>query len=183
MDFRNYKKYFSHGSGKFKKQDFKFFGRSIVIESGVLIFHPENINFGNNIYIGHGSVIKGYYKNEILIGDHSWIGSGCFLHGAGNIKIGKAVGIGPMVKIITSSHKSDDLSIPVLFHDLEFKEVIIGDGSDIGVGSIILPGVIIGKGAIIGAGSVVNKNVPDFYIAAGVPARIIKKRQVPENEI
>jgi len=113
----------------------------------------------------------------MVIGDHVWIGQGCFLHSAGGIEIGKAVGIGPGVTILTSAHKDDDSSIPVMANELEYKKVIIQDGCDIGVGAIILPGVTIGEGAIIGAGSVVNRNVPPYSVAAGVPAQIIRNRK------
>ena len=167
----------THGTGKFRKKDFLKLGKNVIFEKGVLVFHPENIKIGDNIYIGHNTILKGYYKNKMVIDNHTWIGQGCFFHSAGGIKIGKAVGIGPMVKILTSQHiKSNNLEIPVLFTELEFKKVIIEDGCDIGIGSIVLPGVVIGKGAIIGAGSVVNKNVPEYEIWAGVPAKFIGKR-------
>jgi len=113
----------------------------------------------------------------MVIGDHTWIGQACFLHSGGGIEIGKAVGIGPAVKIITSVHKEDDLSKPLIFCDLEFGKVIIEDGCDIGVGAIILPGVRIGEGSIIGAGSVVDKDVEPYTVVAGVPAKVLRNRK------
>lgn len=176
MDFENQKKRSSHGNGQFKIEELKEIGENVIFEEGVLVFHPEHIRIGRNVYIGHRTILKGYHQNEIVIGDHTWIGQNCFFHGAAGIRIGKAVGIGPMVQILTSMHRSDDFSKPVLFHPLEFREVIIEDGSDIGIGSIILPGVRIGRGAIVGAGSVVTKEVPPFCIVAGNPARLLRKR-------
>jgi len=176
MDFTNNKQYKSHGTGRFAIEDFNRIGDNVIFEEGILIFHPENIIIGDNVYIGHNTILKGYYKNKMIIGDHTWIGQNCFLHSGGGINIGKAVGIGPMVKILTSIHKDDDLSIPVMFNELEFKRVIIEDGCDIGIGSIILPGVVICEGSIIGAGSIVTKDIPSYHIAAGVPAKIIRKR-------
>jgi len=177
MNFENYRMYRSHGSGKFKRKDFKKIGDNVIFEEGVLVFHPENIEIGNNVYVGHNTILKGYYKSEMIIDNHTWIGQSCFLHSAGGIRIGKAVGIGPMVKILTSVHKDDgELSKPILFNDLEFGEVIIEDGCDIGIGSIILPGIKIGVGSIVGAGSVVTKDVPAYSVAVGNPARVIRKR-------
>lgn len=174
MKFDKFRTYKTEGSGHFRRDDFRSIGENVVFEAGVLVFHPENIEIGNNVYIGHNTILKGYYRNTLKIGDHTWIGQGCFLHSAGGIKIGKAVGIGPMVKILTSYHvgnENDD--IPLLFAPLEYKEVIIEDGSDIGIGSIILPGIRIGKGVQIGAGSVVTKNFDDYSIVAGVPSKIL----------
>ena len=56
--------------------------------------------------------------------------------------------------------------------------VVIRRDADIGVGAIILPGVTIGVGAQVGAGAVVSRDVPDYSIAAGVPARVLKTRPV-----
>jgi acetyltransferase-like isoleucine patch superfamily enzyme len=176
MNFKSYRMYRSHGSGKFKIEDFKKIGDNVIFEEGVLVFHPENIEIGNNVYIGHNTILKGYYKNEMTIGDHTWIGQGCFFHSAGEIKIGSAVGVGPMVKILTSVHKEEELFKPILFCDLELEGVIIGDGCDIGIGSIILPGVKIGEGSIVGAGAVVTKDVEPYTSVAGVPAKVLRKR-------
>ena len=60
------------------------------------------------------------------------------------------------------------------------KPIIVKDKSWIGFNSIILKGVTIGEGAIVGAGSVVTKDVPDWAIVAGNPAKLI--RLIPENE-
>ena len=90
--------------------------------------------------------------------------------------IGKAVGIGPMVKILTSYHKDIELNIPVMFNELEYREVVLKDGCDIGVGAIILPGITVGEGSIIGAGSVVTKDIPPYHVVSGVPAKIMRKR-------
>lgn len=177
MRLENYKIHKSHGSGKFKREDFRKIGDNVIFEEGVLVFHPKNIEIGYNVYIGHNTILKGYYKNMMIIGDHSWIGQNCFFHSAGGITIGKAVGIGPMVKILTSIHKEDDINKPILFSDLEFAEVLIDNGCDIGIGSIILPGVRIGEGSIIGAGSVVNRDVQPYTVVAGVPARVLRERK------
>jgi acetyltransferase-like isoleucine patch superfamily enzyme len=166
----------THGDGLFSLKDFKKFGENVIFERGCLVFHPESISIGNNVYIGHNTILKGYFKNEMVIGDHTWMGPGCFLHSGGGIEIGKAVGIGPMVKIITSTHKEEDLSKPLIFCDLEFGKVIVEDACDIGAGAIILPGVKIGEGSIIGAGSVVAKDVEPYTVVAGVPAKVLRRR-------
>ena len=167
----------SHGNGLIKKSLISKMGSNIIFEKNVLVFHPENIEIGNNVYIGHYSVLKAYHKNKLVIKDDSWIGQFCFFHSAGGIDIGRAVGIGPYVKILTSSHVERELDYPVISNDLIYKKVIISDGCDIGTGSVILPGIMIGEGSMIGAGSVVTKDVPDYSVYAGNPAKLLRKRE------
>lgn len=169
--------YKSHGDGKFSVSDFAKIGKGVVFEAGVLVFHPENIEIGNNVYVGHYTILKGYHKNKMSIGDGTWIGQQCFFHSAGGLTIGRNVGIGPGVKIITSSHSLDEINKPILQGAVNFSPVAIGDSSDIGTGSIILPGVNIGIGVQIGAGSVVTSDMEDFVVALGAPARVIKRRK------
>ena len=166
----------SHGDGKFKLSDFREIGSNVIFESGVLVFHPENIVLGSNIYIGHNTILKGYYKGILQIKSNTWIGQGCFFHSAGEITIGESVGIGPMVKILTSSHQDQDSDPPIIDQPIEFLPVTIEDNADIGIGSILLPGVTIGKNSIIGAGSVVTRNIPENAIAYGNPAKTIRVR-------
>lgn len=177
MNFKKFRLYNTHGDGKFSLNDFKKLGKNVIIESDVKFFYPNNIILGDNIYIGHNSIIKGYFNNEIVIGSHTWIGQSCFMHGAGGIVIGNGVGVGPGVMILSSSHKEKPLSNPIIFNELEFAKVEINDGADIGIGSIILPGIKIGEGSIIGAGSVVTKDVKDYCVVAGNPAKLIRIRK------
>lgn len=177
MIIKNQKSPKSHGDGIVKLSEFKKIGKNVIFERNVLVFHPENISISDNVYIGHNTILKGYYKNDMIIEEGTWIGQNCFFHSAGGICIGKAVGIGPSVKILTSNHINEELNQPVLHNPLEFKRVKIGDGADIGVGAIIMPGISIGKGAIIGAGAIVTKNVSEYAIVVGNPAREIKQRK------
>jgi acetyltransferase-like isoleucine patch superfamily enzyme len=166
----------SHGSGEFQPSQLAACGEGCVFEAGVLIFHPENVQLGRNVYVGHQAILKGYYKNTLRIGDETWIGQQVFMHAAGGLEIGARVGIGPGVRIITSSHREAGRELPVLFSPIELAQVVIGDDSDLGVGCVVLPGVTIGRGAVIGAGAVVNEDIPEYTVAAGVPARVLRMR-------
>ncbi len=172
----------THGDGTFSADQFRKIGNHVIIENGVMVFHPETIEIGNNVYIGHQTILKGYYKGDFTIGDGTWIGQQCFLHSAGNIHIGQNVGIGPGVKIITSVHDEEGIRLPVLHSRLKFKEVVIEEDADIGVGAIILPGVTIGKGAIVGAGAVVTSDVAPYDVVAGIPARKLRSRLSDEDK-
>ncbi len=167
----------SHGTGQFSPGDLASLGKDVVLEAGVLIFHPENVELGDNVYVGHNAILKGYYREKLKIGKGSWIGQQVFIHSGGGVEIGENVGIGPGVKIITSRHElKDDSSTPILHAPIEFAPVRIEDGADIGIGAIILPGVTVGALAQVAAGAVVNKDVPTRSIVAGVPAKLIRNR-------
>jgi len=166
----------SHGDGSFQTDQFARCGRDCVFEAGVLVFHPENIELGTNVYVGHNAILKGYHRNTMRIGDETWIGPQAFLHSAGGIEIGAHVGIGPGVRIITSYHAEAGREVPILSSPIELAAVFIEDDCDLGVGAIVLPGVHIGRGAQIGAGAVVVTDVPPYSVAIGVPARVIRER-------
>jgi len=114
---------------------------------------------------------------ELEIGDNSGLGLNC--QACGPIRIGNNVMIGPDVIILTARHRFDKLDVPMCQQgDLPSEPVNIADDVWIGTRVIILPGVSIGKGAILGAGAIVTKDVPEFAIAGGNPARVIRYRQV-----
>jgi acetyltransferase-like isoleucine patch superfamily enzyme len=161
----------SHGSGTFRREDLAACGEGCVLEEGCLVFHPENVHLGRDVYVGHLAMLKGYYKNALRIGDGTWIGQSAFLHAAGNLVIGRNVGIGPGVKVITSFHRESGRAVPILHAPIETAEVVIEDDADLGVGAIVLPGVRIGRGA-----QVVTRDVAPYAVVAGSPARVLRER-------
>ncbi len=127
-----------------------------------------NINVEKGAYFGDG--------REIEIGDNSGIGINC--HIIGPVQIGRDVMMAPEVIILTSNHRFDRTDVPMCRQGtLPPEPVMIGDDVWIGTRAIILPGVSIGRGAIIAAGAVVTKDVPEYAIVAGNPARIIRNRK------
>ncbi len=171
------KRFSSHGSGEFELDDLAAAGENVVIERGVRVFHPETVHLGDNVYVGHDTILKGYYAGDGMhIGTDTWIGQQCFFHSAGGLRIGRGVGIGPGVRIITSTHSDPGPEHAIMEGPIVFRPVAIGDGTDLGVGCTILPGVTIGRGVQVGAGAVVAMDLPDLAVAAGVPARILRYR-------
>lgn len=129
------------------------------------------------IKIGRGSTIhmwaNFYYPKNIIIGKDTVIGDHCFLDGREKIMIGNHVSIASQVLIYNSQHDIDDPA----FKAIE-KPVSIADYAFIGPRAIILPGVKIGQGAVVGAGAVVASDIPEGVLAAGVPAKVIRKRNL-----
>lgn len=129
---------------------------------------------GSHVRINKGACFgTGVY---ISIGDNSSIGADSWV--ANDTVIGNDVMMAPCVTILSSSHKFDSVDLPMRQQGaLPSKRVTIGDDVWIGTQAILLPGVSIGNHSIIGAGSVVTKNVPDWAIVAGNPARLIRYRK------
>jgi maltose O-acetyltransferase len=127
---------------------------------------------GRNVNVEHGAEIGS--GQQIEIGDNSGIGVNCFV---GKAVIGRDVMMGPDVVFISANHKFDDINVPMRGRGhIKSPPITIGDDVWIGTRAIILPGRKVGKGAIIGAGAVVTKDVPDYAIVVGNPARVIKYR-------
>lgn len=123
-----------------------------------------NIEKGANFGLGKG----------ISIGDNSGIGVNAHLRGP--ISIGSDVLMGPDVIMLTTNHNFDDCSVPMREQGSSVKSIVVGDDVWIGARVIILPGVNVGSHSIIAAGSIVTKDVPNFSIVGGNPARVIKYR-------
>ncbi|MEO6950563.1 MAG: acyltransferase [Polyangia bacterium] len=167
----------SHGSGVVPDRSaFAACPKSVVFEPGALVFHAENIELGENVYVGHHAILKAYHKNRLVIGEGTWIGQAAFFHSAGGLTIGRDVGIAPHVQILTSRHADPGRDLPIMDGALELAPVVIEDGCDLGMGAIVLPGVTIGRGAQVGAGAVVTKDVPPYTVAVGNPARFLRAR-------
>lgn len=126
---------------------------NIFIDYGFDCYAPQNISFGKNVSLGHYNKIWAFDK--VTIGNY----------------VQTAIGL----TIVAGSHEKDT------YKPKKNQQVVIGSGCWIGANVTIIGGVIIGKGCIVGAGSVVNKNVADFSIVVGVPAKVINSRKCAQK--
>ena len=123
--------------------------------------------------IGEGSMIAppiaGAAIDQLVIGKNVYVNSGSLLMARGGISIEDDVLIAANVQIISNNHDPYDRAV------LTCKPALIKKGAWIGAGASIMPGVTVGKYAIIGAASVVTHDVPDYAVAVGSPAKVIKQ--------
>lgn len=123
-----------------------------------------NVNVEARVDIGLGRSLK--------MGRDSGIGTRSRVEAA---EIGDGVIMAPEVMILARNHRRDQPGVWIGRQGMEdVRPPIIGEGSWIGARAIILPGVTIGKFAVIGAGAVVSKDVPDYAVAVGNPARVVR---------
>lgn len=159
-------------------------GRNFTVKRGAIIqaLSKKGITAGDNVAIGSYAIVEctGVLTNlgeGLRIGNNSNIGDYNFIGVRGEIVIGDNVLFGPRVSLHAENHVFDSIDIPIKNQGESRKGIIIEDDCWIGSGSTILDGVKLGKGSIIAAGSVVTKDVDEYSIAGGVPAKIIKSRK------
>lgn len=133
---------------------------------------------GKNVNIEHGAFFGS--GRGIELGDNSGIGLNCRV--AGPLVIGNDVMMAPNVTIVTQNHKISDLNVPMRLQTAPKQKVTINDDVWIGTNVIILPGITVGKGSVIAGGAVVTKDVPEYAIVGGNPAKVIKFRTEKEIE-
>jgi acetyltransferase-like isoleucine patch superfamily enzyme len=129
------------------------------------------ISIGDNTHILPYAMLLGS-GGRIDIGNHCTVHPYCVLYGAGGLKIGDSVRIAAHTVIIPSNHIFENPETLIRLQGIQAEGIIIRDDVWLGTGARVLDGVTIGKGSIVGAGAVVTKDVPDYAIVTGVPARV-----------
>ena len=151
-------------------------GDGLVVASGVGFKHLETMEFGSRVFLGAGAYLQGRFDGRCVIGDNVWIGPQAYFD-ARDLVLEDYVGWGPGAKVLGSAHTGVPADVPIVKTDLEIAPVRVRAWADIGTNAVLLPGVTVGKGAIVGAGAVVTKDVRPFSVAAGVPARQLRRRE------
>ena len=149
---------------------------SVYLSSQFWYLQPGIIIIGRGSKISDGVVLHAY-SGTIQLGENVFIGPYVVMYGHGSISIGDNSLIAMGVKIVSSNHTIPNQDTLINSQPDVKSEVKIGKDVWIGADAKILAGVVIGDGAIIGAGSVVNKDVPNYAIAVGVPSKIVNYRQ------
>lgn len=167
------------GSATIHHDDLEIDGH-IFVDERVVIFQREtggSTKIGERVYIYRDTIIETGYGGSLMIGDKTSIHPRCQINAyVVHIEIGENVMIAPNCAIYSYDH-SIEAGQPISAQPLKSRGPIrIGDGAWLGFGVIVLSGVTIGKGAAVGAGSVVTQDIPDFAIAVGNPARVVKMR-------
>ena len=154
----HYRLYFKNSARKLCKKKFKYFGNGAEFRPGAYAYGCSKISIGESVVIRPGCMLFADLRRggaEILIEDKVLIGSGVHFY------------------VVNHNFKDTNKLIFDQGHS-KSKTITVKTGSWIGANAIILPGVTIGKNSVVAAGSIVTKNVPDYKVVAGNPAKIIR---------
>ena len=117
-----------------------------------------------------------WFPGQISIGRCVSINEWVFIDGYGGVEIGDDCRIAHGCSFVSEDHIFGDPSIPIRLQGKEAGPIVIGNDCWFGAGARVTKGVTIGRGCIVGAGAVVTRDIPEYSIAVGVPARVVKSR-------
>jgi acetyltransferase-like isoleucine patch superfamily enzyme len=151
-------------------------GEGTAIHPSAVIVEPGSIRLGSDVTIEPLAVLMGHPDGELEIGDGTLIAPHAYLQGLGGLRIGERVGVGAGVLMLTAVHAETPAGAPVTAAPLRYGSIEVGDGCDLGVGSILLPGTRLAAGIQVGAGALVRGDHPAGAVIAGLPARLLRMR-------
>ncbi len=183
-------------------------GRKPALGRDVALRHPKRISLGDGVVIDDGCCFDANSGEpiaiqvgsrsmfgratrlssklgKIRIGDDCGFGAGITIHSAvgGSVSIGNKCIVAGHAYIGGGQYHTERVDIPIVDQGhVEGLHLVIGDNVWIGAGAVVVNGVRVGRDAIIAAGAVVTKDVPDFAVVAGVPARVLRVRTADEIE-
>jgi len=163
-------------------------GRGVTLDDCVTInaLSRTGIKIGDNVSIGAFTIIEatGILRRlgkGFSIGANSNLGDYCFVGAAGGVHIGENVLIGQRVSFHSENHVFARTDLPIRAQGTTQQGIIVEDDCWLGSGVIILDGVTVHQGAVVAAGSVVTSDVPPYAVVGGVPAKVIRSRQVADT--
>lgn len=144
-----------------------------VLAQRIFRYCGEGVIFHHDVLFSKGS--------NISVGDHSLINRRVMLDDRADLSIGSFVMVAAGVTIETHTHPFDDFSLPIAYGGRSGRPVTVGDNSVLGYNAVLMAGVNVGYRCIVGANSVVTKDIEDYTVAGGVPAKPIKRYLPPNN--
>jgi acetyltransferase-like isoleucine patch superfamily enzyme len=179
-------------------------GRNVAFGANIVIRHPHKIQIGNNVvvddnccldakgtsnrgivledgvFLGRNTILS--CKNgDITLGQDANIGFNVEIFSAADVRVGARTLVAAYTYLVGGDHLFDRVDVPVLHQGRTARGIDVGDNVWLGAHVVVADGSRIGRDAVIGAGAVVTGDIPEFHVAAGVPARIIRDRRTTPN--
>jgi acetyltransferase-like isoleucine patch superfamily enzyme len=178
-------------------------GRGVVFGQGVVLRHPRKIRLGDGVviddlvlldakgrlnrgieigdgvFLGRGTILS-CKDGDILLGDHTNLGFHCEIFSGSTVSVGHHGLFAAQAYLVGGGHEFEAADAAVIDQPRTSRGIALGDNVWLGTGAKVLDGVRIGSDVVVGANAVVNADLPDGAIAAGVPARVLRRR-TPED--
>lgn len=172
----------THAYTRLIRGSFGSMGRDCAVLMSIRCSNPKDIHIGNRVFIGADAwidCIKQYgdqtFMPRLEIGDGTQIGHHSHIMVIGHMTIGKGVMMANKVYVSDNLHGYEDVTRSCIDQPLVHRPVEIGDEVWLGENVSVLPGVKIGRHSVIGANSVVSRDIPDYCVAVGAPATVIRR--------
>ena len=153
-----------------------FFGKDLEIQIG----KRGKVRFGRFVWIGDGTKIR-CHEGEVEIGKKTVLGQECTISTYKRIRIGEQCVIADRAMFIDFDHGVVEVDRPIRVQGIYMRPVEVGSNVWIGYGACVLRGVRVGDNSIVGTNAVVTKNVAANAVVAGIPAKVIRMREAPEE--
>ena len=175
-------------------------GRGVAFGAGVVLRHPHKIHIADNVvvddaccldakgqdnqgirlgervFVGRNAILS--CKNgDIIVEDDANIGFNTEIFSASRVRVGRKVLIAAYTYLVGGDHLYDRVDVPVLDQGRTAAGIDIGDHVWLGAHVVVTDGSRVGRDAIIGAGAVVVGEIPEFAIAVGTPAKVVRDRR------
>lgn len=184
---------------------FKACGRNVNFGANVVVRNPNKIELGDNVIIDDNCLLdaKGQRNHGITIGDGVFVGRNsilsckngdiilhknvnigfnCEIFSGSRVEVGEGVLMAAYSYLIGGDHDSGEVGVSVTEQGSTSRGITIEDGAWLGAAALVRDGVAVGAHAIIGAGAVVTHAIPEYAVAAGVPARVLRDRREAKTD-
>jgi acetyltransferase-like isoleucine patch superfamily enzyme len=138
------------------------------------------LRIGRWAWVGHDCKIR-VHEGEVSIGAKTVIGQECTISAYQHVEIGRECIIADRVMLIDFDHGVVEVERPIRLQGIYKRDVRVGSNVWMGYGSCILRGVSVGHNSVVGTNAVVTRDVPENAVVGGVPARILRMREAPEQ--
>jgi acetyltransferase-like isoleucine patch superfamily enzyme len=161
---------------RWRTDGFLFLGRRLELQ----IARGAEVRFGRFVWIGDGSKIR-CHEGLVEIGEKTVLGQECTISAYQHVRIGEQCVIADRAMFIDFDHGVVEVERPIRLQGIYKRDVEVGSNVWIGYGACILRGVRVGDNAVVGTNAVVTKDVPANAVVAGIPARVVRMREAPEQ--
>ena len=175
-------------------------GRNVVFGQGMVLRHPGKIHLGddvvvddlvvldakgetnrgivvgNGVFLGRGTILS-CKDGDIELGDHVNIGFNSEIFSGSSVTVGKYGLFAAYTYLVGGGHEFERRGRAVVEQARPSRGIALGENVWLGAGAIVLDGVRIGRDVVVGAGAVVTEDLPEGTVAAGVPARVMRRRE------